>query len=105
MALKILTILFIFLSIKASSQDYVATWSSKGHTKYIIQKSSDNKSWSNVATINAKITDTSFSYTLPATVKFNYYKIVADTYQSQSIYVTNITPTISIQLNYEIKLK
>lgn len=99
----LLTILILF-SFKAYSQSYVLSWNSGGHTKYVIQKSTDNSTWKNITTITAKVTDTSFDYTLPLPVKFNYYKVVADTYQSKSIYISNITPAISIQLNYEIKL-
>lgn len=101
----IFTILLFFFIAKADSQNYILKWNSKGHTKYIIQKSSDNSSWNTLKTISAKTTDTAFTYTLPTPVKFSYYKVVVDSYSSQSIYVNNITPTISIQLNYEIKLQ
>lgn len=101
----LLTILIIFSFVQIKAQSYVLQWNSAGHTKYVIQKSSDNSTWSTLKTLSTKTTDTAFTYTLPTPVKFNYYKIVADSYSSQSIYVNNITPTVSIQLNYEIKLQ
>lgn len=103
----LLTILIIFLFVTTKAQSYVLQWESTGHTKYAVFQSADNTTWKNIYSINRNLTDTTFSYTLPMPVKFNYYKVVADngTDSSKTIYVNNITPTISIQLNYEIKLQ
>ena len=104
--MKLLLIILTLFFFQAKGQSYVMQWNSKGHTSYVIQKSSDDSTWSTVITLSAKVIDTSFTYTLPLPVKFNYYKVVADSYSSQSIYVNNLSPISIISPNYtEIKLR
>ena len=93
--IKLFTILTLFF-FKVNAQSYTLTWSSAGHTKYVIQQSTDNKTWSTTTTLTANVTDTAFTFILPLPVKFNYYKVIADTYSSQSIYVNNISPISTI---------
>lgn len=78
-------IIFIIL-FHLFSQSYVIHWESGGHTKYVIKQSNNNKTWTTTATITAKLSDNAFTYTLPLPIK-SYYKVIADTYSSQSIYV------------------
>lgn len=103
--MKILLTILLFFCLKANAQSFVMSWTSGGHTKYIIQKSSDNNTWTNVATITAKISDTAFSYTLTGNVNMNFYRIVADTYIGRAVYIPNTSPCANTSVTETIQLK
>jgi len=101
----ILPILF-FISSKAYSQanQYVATWTGLGFSQYILQSSTNNKTWKNVATISSNVTDSSFSYTVTS-AKNIYYRIKAGNYYSNTFLVVNIKPKIVINPSSPIQIK
>lgn len=98
------TILFLFSLLTIKAQSYVLNWSSGGHTKYVVQQSTNGSTWTTLGTVTAKVTDTSFSYTLPTSSALKYFQVVADAYTGRAIYIPNIPPCPNVQFTYEIKL-
>ena len=49
----------------------------------------NDSTWTTIGTVTAKVTDTSFSYTLPTSSALKYFQVVADSYTGRAIYIPN----------------